>query len=62
MELRTRPGAPHTGDCHGFMARALYELATRLPDVRDDLLDAGDPVVTLEQLVSAGALRRGTPG
>ena len=62
VALRPRPGAPHTVHAHGFMARALYELATRLPDVRDDLLDAGAPVVTLEQLVSPLRYDGGRPG
>lgn len=62
VALRPRPGAPHTVHAHGFMARALHELASRLPDVRDDLLDAGAPVVTLEQLVSPPRYDGGRPG
>lgn len=45
--VQLRPGAPHAVHAHGFMARTLHELGTRLPDVRDDLVEAGAPIVPL---------------
>jgi 2-polyprenyl-6-methoxyphenol hydroxylase-like FAD-dependent oxidoreductase len=44
-ELRSRPGAPHTVQAHGFMSRTLLELTTRLPDVRQSLEAAGAVIV-----------------
>jgi 2-polyprenyl-6-methoxyphenol hydroxylase-like FAD-dependent oxidoreductase len=46
--LEPRPGAPHTVHAHGFMARMLREIGTRLPDVRDALVQAGAPVLVPE--------------
>jgi 2-polyprenyl-6-methoxyphenol hydroxylase-like FAD-dependent oxidoreductase len=48
-ELRSRPGAPHTVQAHGFMSRTLFELTTRLPDVRQALEDAGAVIVRPSQ-------------
>lgn len=48
-ELSSRPGAPHTVQAHGFMARAMLEISTRLPDVRDALVAAGVAVRGGEQ-------------
>ncbi|KQY51668.1 MULTISPECIES: FAD-dependent oxidoreductase [unclassified Nocardioides] len=61
-QLRARPGAPHTVQAHGFMARTLHELTTRLPDVRQALLDAGAPLITFASMVPPHWVDGGRPG
>src|SRR5687767_7207258 len=57
-----RPGAPHTVHAHGFMSRTRYELRRRLPDVWDDLLDAGVEEVPLAATLPPPLLGGGRPG
>lgn len=56
-----RPGAPHAVQAHGFMARALHELTTRLPDVADAVAGAGAPVVRLADMMPPPLYDGGRP-
>ncbi len=57
-----RPGAPHTVQPHGFMARTRVELASRLPDVLAALLAAGVREQPLGTMMHARHYDGGRPG
>lgn len=59
---RPRPGRPQAVHAHGFGSRTHVELAARLPDVWDALLEAGAPTVTLSEMVPPSLYDGGRPG
>lgn len=61
-EIAPRPGAPQAVQAHGLMSRAYVELATRVPDVIEALIEAGAPLVPLSEMVPPCLYDGGRPG
>jgi len=61
-EVVHRPGAPHSVHAHGFGSRAHFELARRLPDVHQTLVEAGAHQVPMSEMVPPSLYDDGRPG